>query len=130
MAKAFEFYRCKNPSTQSAFRHTEAIQDLVLLLNNAFDSLNGRRFIERICPKNWSENKQNLLNLLDALNETEAHSLASKENAKPFLSETSLKALRVTLTSAIQLTEFLMEKCHYDFVLTGKFNQDCIEVIT
>ena len=44
------------------------------------------------------------------------------------MSDTSLKAMRVTLNSAIQLVEFLLEKCNYDFVLTGKLDQDCIEV--
>ena len=44
------------------------------------------------------------------------------------MSDTSLKAMRVTLNSAIQLVEFLLEKCNYDFVLPGKFDQDFIEV--
>lgn len=104
------------------------MEDLVMLLNNAFDTLNGRHYKERITPENWQENKKNLTDLLKAINETESHSLASKENGRPFLSDTSLKAMRVTLTSAIQLVEFLLEKCNYSYVLTGKCNQDCIEV--
>ena len=104
------------------------MEDLCLLLNNTFDALNGRRFKERIWSGNWQQHKRNLKQLLTALDDTEAHSDESKEHAKPFISDTSLKAMRVTLTSAIELVEFLLNKCNYSFVLTGKFNQDCIEV--
>lgn len=91
--------------------------------------MNGRRYKDRIWSGNWELHKRNLLKLLDAINETERHALLSKENARPFLSDTSLKAMRVTITSTIQLVEFLLERCNYEFVLTGKFNQDCIEVV-
>lgn len=128
MAKAFQFYRIKNPATADAFKFTEATEDLCLLLNDAFDVMNGRRWKERIHHGNWEEKKKHLTDLIDAINETEAHSLESKYNGKPFLSDTSLKAMRLTLTSAMELTEFLLNKCSYDFVLSGKFNQDCLEV--
>lgn len=105
------------------------MEDLCLLLNNTFDALNGRRFKERIWSGNWQQHKRNLKQLLKSLDDTEAHADESKEHAKPFVSDTSLKAMRVTLTSAIELVEFLLNKCNYSFVLTGKFNQDCIEVL-
>jgi hypothetical protein len=73
--------------------------------------------------------KRLLLELLKAIDDSEAHSRAAIENGKPFISETSLKSVLVTLNSAFELVEFLHEKCHYDFVLTSKFIQDCIEVI-
>jgi len=84
------------------------MEDLVMLLNNIFDTLNGWHYKERISPENWQENKKNLTNLLEAINETEAHSLASKENFRRFLCDTNLKSMGVTLTSAIQLVEFLL----------------------
>lgn len=111
-----------------AFRHTEATLGLPQLLNNSFDTMNGRHFGERIWSGNWQRHKKNLTDLLNALNNTEIHSKISKENFRPFLSDTSLKAMRVTVTSTIQLVEFLLGGCNYDYVLTGKFNQDCIEV--
>ena len=110
------------------FRNTEAIEDLVLLLNHTFDALNGRQYKDRIWSGNWQQHKRVLLELLQAIDDSEAHLKAAKDSGKSFVSDTSLKAMRVTLHSAIQLVEFLLEKCNYDFVLTGKFNQDCIEV--
>lgn len=47
---------------------------------------------------------------------------------KPFASGTTLDALRLTINSIIGLTEDLLKE-GYSFVLTGKFNQDCTEVI-
>jgi len=91
--------------------------------------MNGRRFSERIYAGNWKNKKEDLLKLLDAVNETDAFSALSKSNPKPFLSDTSLKAMRITIMSTIQLVEFLLDECGYDFVLSGKFNQDCLEVV-
>ncbi|KZS05245.1 Uncharacterized protein APZ42_031632 [Daphnia magna] len=126
--QVFKCYRTKNNNTVHKFRNTAAIEDLVLLLNNTFDALNGRQFKYRIFSGNWQQHKRVLLQLLQALDDSEAHWKASKDNEKPFLSDISLKAMRVTLNSAIQLVEFLLDKCNYSLVLSGKFNQDCIEV--
>lgn len=111
-----------------AFKHTEATQQMCQVLNDAFDVLNGRQYRDRITLGNWEKDKKHLVDLLDAINETEEHSRASKFNGLPFISNTSLKAMRITLTSAIELIEYLLMKCNYDFVLSGKFNQDCLEV--
>jgi hypothetical protein len=78
---------------------------------------------------NWQHHKRVLLELLQATDDSKAHTKAAKDNAKPFVSDTSLKAMRVILNSAIQLVEFLLEKCNFTFVLTGKFNKDCIEML-
>jgi hypothetical protein len=52
----------------------------------------------------------------------------SKEaNPTPFVSQTPIQALRLTLTSIIDFTNDLFDD-NYTFVLTGKFNQDCVEV--
>ena len=45
-----------------------------------------------------------------------------------FCSQTTLEALRVTLTSVMDILDFLLYQEDYDFALTGKMNQDCIEV--
>jgi hypothetical protein len=64
---------------------------------------------------------------LEALWETELAS--DTTNVKPFASQTTLEALRVTVFSTIELTEHLFSsEINFEFVLTGKLNQDCIEV--
>ena len=45
-----------------------------------------------------------------------------------FCSQTTLEALRVTLTSVMDILDLLLYEEDYDFALTGKMNQDCIEV--
>ena len=66
---------------------------------------------------------------LEALWETELNS--DKTGIPAFASQTTLQALRMTLFSTIELTDHLLsDDIGYDFVLTGKFNQDCIEVYT
>ena len=90
--------------------------------------LNGRKYQERITTYNWDKRMKILLDLLQAINETEDHSLESKSNGRPFFSDASLMAMRITVISAIELIEFLLKTCKYDFVLSGKFNQDCLEV--
>lgn len=98
------------------------------ILNDSFDVLNGRKYSDRITLGNWEKKKATLKDLLEAIDLTEAHSKESSSNGKPFLSDTSLKAMRITLNSSIQLIEFLLKTCEYQFVLSGKFNQDCLEV--
>lgn len=128
VAKAFQFYRLKNPATMEVFKHTKATEEMCLILNNAFDVLNGRHYKERIHTGNWKQQKKCLLDLLEAISETKAYSKASNKNARPFLSETSLNAMRLTLTSAMELIDFLLKECNFQFVLSEKFNQDCLEV--
>ena len=101
----------KNPATADAFKFTTATEGLCLLLNDAYDVMNGRRWKERIHHGNWEEKKKHLNDLISDINETEAHSLESKFNGKPFLLVTSLKAMRLTITSAMGLTEFLLSNC-------------------
>lgn len=47
---------------------------------------------------------------------------------KPFLSKVTLNLLRVTILSTTKLVDMLFT-FDYKYVLTGKFNQDCIEVM-
>jgi len=37
--------------------------------------------------------------------------------------------LRITIKSTIDLVEYLHTECGFEYVLTSKFNQDCLEVI-
>jgi hypothetical protein len=97
-------------------------------LNHAFDVLKGRKYQDRINTYNQDKRKKILLDLLQAINETKEHSLQYRSNGGPFLSDTSLMAMWIIITSAIELTEFLLKTFKYAFVLSGKFNQDGLEV--
>ncbi|KAK4012285.1 hypothetical protein OUZ56_021386 [Daphnia magna] len=90
VSKAFKFYGTKNNNTVHKFRNTEAIEDLVLLLNNTFEVLNGRQYKDRICSGYWQQHERVFLQLLQALDDCEAHWKAAKDNGKSFLSDTSL----------------------------------------
>lgn len=46
---------------------------------------------------------------------------------EPFLYSTTMNGLRVTILSTIDVDNFLLNS-GYKYVLTGKLNQDCIEV--
>ena len=111
-----------------------------MLMNDTFDALNGRFYAEGISNKidprdsknrtfkelKWSKLKA-MLNVLD-ITETE-HKNREKNSSSPiFCSLTTLKALRITINSAIALTEELLEN-GYHTALTGEMNQDPIKVI-
>ncbi|KAK4006226.1 hypothetical protein OUZ56_011382 [Daphnia magna] len=122
-ARGFEYYR--EDLGLEEFKNTEPTEAMVRLLNNAFDVMNGRHIQESICKENW-ESKCKILNeLLEAIDMSEH--MSKEANLTPFLSQTTIEALRLTLTSIIDLTNDLFDD-NYTFVLTGKFNQDCIEV--
>lgn len=56
VAYGLKAYRT-NPETAAIFTGTESTEELVTLLNNAFDVMNGRRLVESINLKNWKEKK-------------------------------------------------------------------------
>jgi hypothetical protein len=63
--------------------------------------------------------------LLKELNASEESWVQTK--VQPFVAPTSINMLRITLVSVIQLTEYLLNN-GFDSVMTGKYNQDCLEV--
>ena len=55
--------------------------------------------------------------------------LARPVMPQPFISRPTLKALRITIKSIIDLVDvFLGPEFQFDYVLTGKLNQDSLEV--
>jgi len=44
------------------------------------------------------------------------------------LTKATADGLKITLKSTIDLTNYLLENCGFDNVLTGKLNQDNLEV--
>lgn len=63
----------------------------------------------------------------DALNLTDMKDVDSNEVYEPFLSTTTMNGLRVTIFNTIDVVNLLLDS-GYNYVLTGKLNQDCIEV--
>jgi len=45
-----------------------------------------------------------------------------------FLTQMTADGLKITLKSTIDLVDYLLNKYNYKYVLTAKFNQDCLEV--
>lgn len=115
------------------------------LLNDTFDVLNGRRMAESINESNWEDKvkedgkvkkgkKTILLTMLDVIDRTEnCHQNPGKRQPMTtFASQTTLEGWRLSVSSAIDLTEELLRPkdvaAKYDFVLTAKWNQDPLEV--
>lgn len=49
-------------------------------------------------------------------------------NKNHFLTDSTCDGLKITLQSTIDLTNYLLNECGFNYVLTAKFNQDNIEV--
>ncbi len=111
------------------------------MINDVFDVLNGRFYAQGISNKiakddpakrSIKEKKWVVLKtMLDVLDVTENfHNQREKHSDSPsemFCSTTTLRALRLTINSAMALTEEMLEN-DYHTVLTGKWNQDPVEV--
>ncbi len=65
--------------------------------------------------------------MLGVLSWTEKSYQESKKQKKMFVSMTTLRGWRISILSTIEILEELFTE-NYSFVLTGKFNQDALEV--
>lgn len=45
-----------------------------------------------------------------------------------FITQQTNLGLKVTLSTALELHEFLIEKCGYEYFMTARMNQDSLEV--
>lgn len=54
--------------------------------------------------------------------------IAERITPSEFLTLQTSQGLRVTLQSTIDLSTYLLEKCDFNYVLTGKMCQDPLEV--
>jgi len=50
-------------------------------------------------------------------------------NKNEFLTKATAEGLRISLESTIDLSNYLLNDCNFIYVLNGKLNQDCLEVI-
>lgn len=96
------------------------------LINDTFDVLNGRFCKEGITVENWGLKKAILDTMLTALDITETVYEKDKK-VHMFCSQTTLHGLRTSIKSVIEITERQLN-AGYSVVLTGKLNQDPIEV--
>lgn len=109
---------------QSGSEHTIYLTNL---LNDVFDIMNARFCKEGITVLNWLPKKKKLEEMLVVLKRTEMIYLQSDNREKMFASTTTIRGWRTSIQSTIAITEELFSK-NYGFVLTGKFNQDALEV--
>lgn len=65
---------------------------------------------------------------MEWLNEWEQLVINNKIKPKHFLTNNTAKGLRVTLTSTTEMCAYLKEKYGIRYILTGKINQDALEV--
>jgi hypothetical protein len=89
--------------------------------------MNARFCKEAITDLNWPPKKKKLEEMLGVLSRTEKAYQESKKQKKMFVSMTTLRGWRISILSTIAIVEELFTE-NYSFVLTGKFNQDALEV--
>lgn len=119
----FAFYK----TIQYLFIGTEHIERLTKLINDTFDVLNGRFLREGITVLNWHDKKRKLDNMLESIAATERWYAQSKKPRKMFASTTTLRGWRISILSTIALVEQQFN-ANYKVALTGKLNQDALEV--
>lgn len=105
-------------------------EKMTKLINDVFDVMNSRRCAQAINLRNWHEKNKLLKRFLFILKETERIDREGYQQDTPkamFMSKTTLKGWRISVSSAIALTEEMLA-VDYSEILTGKFNQDPIEV--
>ena len=54
--------------------------------------------------------------------------ISNTQKLNSFASTQTLEGLRITIKSVLDLIKFLVLDIKYTYVLTAKFNQDCLEV--
>lgn len=131
VAHALRRYR-RNKKYAYLFKDSETTERFTKLVNDVFDVMNGRYTAQGINVTNWWKKKKKLDIFLEILDVTEECNRTRKPNdpktpVKMFLSNTTLQAWRVTVLSVIALTEEMFN-VGYTSVLTGKLNQDPLEV--
>jgi len=62
------------------------------------------------------------------LDSWESKILTGEITEKLFLTKSTAEGLRVTLNSTLAMTNYLVEKFEFKYILTGKINQDALEV--
>ncbi|KAH6947068.1 hypothetical protein HPB50_016987 [Hyalomma asiaticum] len=122
VAKGLEYY-----SSRSVPRlyDVKATVDFTMRMNNLFDALNRQTPKEGLKPgcKDFAV----LESSLKWLNEWEQMVVDGKILNTSFLTQSTAEGFRVTIMSALGLSNYLLNECGFRYVLTGKMNQDVLE---
>lgn len=89
--------------------------------NDAHDSIPGPK--EKFMFPEFKVNAEGLRIIKDR------YAPEKKKIHETFLSDSTAKGLRITCKSTITLSKHLLSNCGFQYVLTRKLNQDCIEVL-
>lgn len=114
------------------FKGSESTEKFTKLMNDVFDIMNGRCVKQGINISNWCKKKEKLDIYLKILDITEECHRSREKNdpnipLNMFVSETTLQAWRISVLSVIAVAEEQFN-ANYITVLTGKLNQDPLEV--
>ncbi len=101
---------------------------MTMLMNNLFDVLNGRVPSQGITSDNWESKKKILGAALTVFNLTEELQGTEGLPSQMFCAETTLRAWRTNVLSSLSLVNEMFSE-GYETVLTGRWNQDPVEVI-
>ncbi|XP_043287495.1 uncharacterized protein [Venturia canescens] len=95
-------------------------------INQMFDALNRKDDIEGMQPGNTDfKILEDSIRKLDEWEEKVEKGLLSKDL---FLTPQTAEGLRVTLKSTLDIVTYLTNECGFPYVLTGRINQDPLEV--
>lgn len=94
-------------------------------MNSLFDALN--RQVPKEGLKRGCKDFSVLESSLKWLNEWEQMVVDGKIPNTSFLTQSTADGFRVTIMSALGLSNYLLNECGYTYVLTGKMNQDVLE---
>lgn len=96
-----------------------------LLMNNLFDALNRRVPVEGV--RRGGNDFQVIKDAMQWLDTWEEERVSGKIHKDFFSTPSTAEGLRVTLKSVVELSNYLLTECGFDYVLTAKMNQDRLE---
>lgn len=122
VAKGLEFYSSR---AVPGLHDVTATVDFTQRMNSLFDALN--RQVPKEGLKRGCKDFSVLESSLKWLNEWEQMVVDGKIPNTSFLTQSTADGFRVTIMSALGLSNYLLNECGFTYVLTGKMNQDVLE---
>ncbi|KAL5237094.1 hypothetical protein ACI65C_004504 [Semiaphis heraclei] len=122
VANGMEFYKKKKIE---GFKDCEDTIKFTKMINNMFDAVN-RKFPAEGIRKN-SKDLEVLKEALDWINSWESNLNNNYIGKDDFLTSNTADGLKITLKSTLDAVNYLLYEKNFAYVLTSKFNQDCLE---
>ncbi|KAE9530052.1 hypothetical protein AGLY_011514 [Aphis glycines] len=122
VANGITFYKNKQ---FSGFDDSDETIQFTLLINDLFDALNRKYPLEGI--RKSSKDLEVLKYALTWLDEWHANLTKNLIREDEFLTISTAEGLKITIKSTIDLVEYLLNECGFEYVLSAKTNQDCLE---